>query len=69
VIIIYNVFGVIPATRILFYNIQEEHWSALKTIMVFLQTMPDVVRGIKGRDILDSDIAVDLEIARRLREI
>jgi len=66
VIIIYNVFGVIPATRILFYNIQEEHWSALKTIMVFLQTMPDIIKGINGKDILNSDIAVDMNIARRL---
>lgn len=69
IIVIYNVFGTDAGTRILLYTIEEYHWASLKTIMVYLQTMPEVVRGIGGQDILTSDIAIDEEIARRLREI
>ncbi len=69
IIVIYNVFGTDAGTRILLYTIEEYHWASLKTIMVYLQTMPEVVRGIGGQDILTSDIAIDEEIARRLREL
>jgi hypothetical protein len=69
IIVIYNVFGADAGTRILLYTIEEYHWASLKTMMVYLQTMPEVVRGIGGQDILTSDIAIDEEIARRLREI
>jgi hypothetical protein len=31
--------------------------------------VPDVVKGIKGQDVLSSDIPVDLKIAEVLREI
>ena len=69
IIVIYNVFGAEAGTRILFYTIEEEHWASLKTIMLYLHTMPEVVRGIGGKDILNSDIAIDEEIAGRLRQI
>lgn len=68
-VVIYNVFGPESATRILFYRIPKEDWSALKTYLLFLSYMPNVVRGIKGQDIVSSDIAVDLKIAEVLREI
>lgn len=69
IIVMYNLFGPVATTRILFYTIDEEHWSALKTFMTFLQTMPDVIQGINGKDIWSSDIAIDPIIAERLREI
>jgi hypothetical protein len=31
--------------------------------------MPDVVRGIKGQDIISSEISVDTGVAETLREI
>lgn len=68
-VVIYNVFGPESATRILFYRIPKEDWSALKTYLLFLSYMPNVVKGIKGHDIISSDIAVDLKIANVLREI
>ena len=69
IIVVYNVFGVDAATRILFFHIDEESWSVLKTFFVFLNVMPDKVKGIKGRDILESDIAINFDVAGRLREI
>jgi hypothetical protein len=68
-IVIYNVFGPEFATRILFFKMAKEDYSALKTYLLFLNYMPIVVYGIKGQDILSSDIEVDMEIAEALRKI
>lgn len=68
-VVLYNVFGIEAATRLLFYKIAKEDYSALKTYLVFLSCMPDTVKGIRGQDILSSDIPVDNKIANTLREI
>ena len=68
-VVIYNVFGPEVATRLLFYKMSKEDYSALKTYLLFLSCMPDVVRGIKGHDIISSDIEVDMVIAETLRKI
>jgi len=68
-VVLYNVFGVEAATRLLFYKIAKEDYPALKTYLVFLSCMPERVRGIRGQDILSSDIAVDTKVANTLREI
>ena len=68
-IVIYNVFGAEVATRMLFFKITKDDYSALKTYLLFLNYMPIVVRGIKGQDILSSDISVDMKIAEVLRQI
>lgn len=68
-VVLYNVFGVEVATRLLFYKMSKEDYSALKTYLLFLNYMPNVVRGIKGQDILSSDIPVDMKIAEVLRQL
>lgn len=68
-VVLYNVFGVEAATRLLFFKMAKSDYSALKTYLLFLSCMPDVVRGIKGQDILSSEISVDMNIAEILREI
>lgn len=68
-VVIYNVFGVEVATRMLFYKISKEDYSALKTYLLFLNYMPAVVYGIKDQDIISSEIPVDMKIAEVLREI
>ena len=68
-VVINNVFGAEPATRLLFYKVSKEDYSALKTYLLFLNLMPNVVKGIKGQDIRSSDIEVDMRIAERLRDI
>lgn len=68
-IVLYNVFGPEVATRLLFYKMSKEDYSALKTYLLFLSCMPDVVKGIKGHDIISSDIPVDMIIADSLRKI
>jgi len=68
-VVLYNVFGVEVATRMLFYKMNVEDYSALKTFLLFLNYMPTTVNGIKGNNIHSSDITVDLLIADKLREI
>ena len=68
-IVLYNVFGVDVATRLLFYRIHKEDYHTLKTYLLFLNYMPSIVRGIRGQNIISSDIAVDLKVAEVLREI
>lgn len=68
-IVIYNVFGPEVAARTLFFKMPKEDYSALKTYLLFLNCMPDKVKGIREQDILSSDIVVDMKIAETLRQI
>jgi hypothetical protein len=68
-VVLCNVFGPEAATRLLFYKIAKEDYPSLKTYLVFLSCMPERVRGIKGKDILSSEIPVDTGVANVLRNI
>jgi hypothetical protein len=68
-IVLSNVFGVETSTRLLFYKMAKEDYSTLKTYLLFLSHMPDVVKGIKGQDIVSSDIPLDLNVVEILRKI
>lgn len=68
-VVLCNVFGPEAATRLLFYKIAKEDYPSLKTYLVFLSCMPERVRGIKGKDILSSEIPVDISVANVLRNI
>ena len=68
-VILYNVFGIEVATRLLFYKMSKDDYVALKTFLLFLNYMPGVVKGIRGQDILSSDISVDMKIAEILRQV
>ena len=66
-VVICNVFGPEVATRILFFKMSKDDFPALKTYLLFLSCMPEKVKGIKGHDIISSDIPVDMTIAEVLR--
>ena len=67
-VVIYNVFGPEVASRILFFKMAKDDYSALKTYLLFLNIMPERVKGIKGHDIISSDIPIDYLIAEALRK-
>ena len=70
VIILSNVFGVEPTVNMLFFKIDEEDYPALKTILLFLNFMPDRFDVSFNKYVLkQEDITIDLKIAKRLREI
>ncbi len=68
-ILLYNVFGAEAATRILFLKIEEKDYDVLKTFLIYLNYMPDKIKGVNGKDIISSDILVDMDIANILRQI
>lgn len=68
-IIVYNLFGVPAATRLLFYHIRPEDYSILKTFLLFLNYMPTSVCGINGKTIVSSELKLDSKIASALKNI
>lgn len=67
IIVFYNVFPVRSATRILFLKIEEEFWPILKTFLVYLSYMPEIIDPINGRAIISDDIQLDQGVVDRLR--
>lgn len=65
--IIYNVFGP-EATRMLFLKLKG-HERYLKPFLIFLSTMPEVVKGVDGRNIRSSDVPLDPGIVAALRKV
>jgi hypothetical protein len=70
-ITLYNVFQHDGATRMLFFKIDRHHWPILKTFLLFLSKMPEVVQHIEteGNHIISNDIGVDINIVKLLREL
>ena len=69
IVVLSNVFGAEVITRLLFFNMSREDYSDIKNYLLFLIHMPDVVLGIRGQNLLSSDIPVDMNIANTLRKI
>jgi hypothetical protein len=69
IVVLYNLFGPEVTARLLFFNMNKDDYSILKTYLTFLNIMPERVRGINGKDILSSDIMVDMNIANELRNL
>ena len=67
-IVFYNVFDNKAATRLLFFKIEEKYWSVLKTFLIYLSMMPETVKGIRGKDIISSDIKLNQEVIDKLRD-
>ena len=67
-ILLYNIFGVEPATKILFFKLNEKYWPLLKTFLVGLNVLPDVITGISNKDINTVEIKIDQNIVERLRQ-
>ncbi len=68
-VIIYNVFDSVGATRLLFYYVRKEHYPALKTFLIYLSRMPERVEGIHGKTIYQYDIPLDPIIVRFLKAL
>ena len=55
IVILANLFGVDAATTLLFFKIDKLHWSILKTILIFLNYMPE-------------DELIDIQVDQRIME-
>ena len=68
-ILLYNVFGIEAATRILFFKIDENDYDVLKSFLIYLNYMPEKIKGVNGKDILSSDILIDMNVVEILGKI
>ena len=59
-IVLFNVFGIEPAMRMLMYKVDEEHLSALKPFLVYLHYL-------KETDLVE--VPLDQLVVNRLREL
>jgi len=69
IILLNNVFGPEVTSRILFYRIDERDYDILKTFLIYLNLLPEIILGINGKNIKTSDIPIDMNIAEILRKI
>jgi hypothetical protein len=70
IIILYNIFGVTAATRLLFFKLHD-HKEMLKPFLELLNYMPDRIIniGITGETILNEKIISNPDIQDKLRRI
>ena len=68
-IVIYNVFENEAATRMLFFRVEKKFYSILKPFLIFLNRLPEKVRGIGGEDIQTNHIPLNETTIKELRKI
>jgi hypothetical protein len=69
IILLNNVFGPEVTARILFYRIDERDYDILKTFLCYLNIMPEVITGIRGKTIYSAEIPVEINITEILLKI
>ena len=69
IILLNNVFGKDATVRILFFKTDVRDYDILKTFLLYLNIMPEVVKGINGNNILSSEIDIDDSVAQILRAL
>ena len=68
-IVIYNVFENEAATRMLFFRVEKKFHSILKPFLIFLNRLPEKIKGIDGEDIKTSHIPLNETTIKELRKI
>ena len=69
IILLNNVFGIEATSRILFYKTDERDYDILKTFLAYLNILPDMVYGIRGKDIDVTIIPLEPNVTTILRQI
>ena len=64
-----NVFPIDVACRILFFKLPKNMWVVLKTFLLYLNYMPEMIEKINGQNIYSADIGIDIRFTNILREI
>lgn len=69
IIVLNNVFGARPLTRMLFLKL-DKHLMYIKPFLIQLSILPDRVYGIKNQPVIETDmIPIDQKIVTALREL
>lgn len=68
-ILLANVFGPEHTVSILFYKLGETFYEDLKSFLVYIGYMPEMIYHIKNRPVPSSDIGLNHDIVNKLRLI
>jgi len=68
-IVIYNVFENEAATRMLFFRVEKKFYSILKPFLIFLNRLPEKIKGIDKKDIQTNHIPLNETTIKELRKI
>jgi hypothetical protein len=69
-ILLFNIFApTLYVNKMLFLKIDKECYSQLKTFLIYLNRMNSVIEINSNITILSSDIPIDMNIAKILRDL
>lgn len=70
IVILFNLFGVVPATRMLFLKCRGQE-SLLIPFLLTLNSLPEKIEniGVENKTIDTSNIPMDLQVSQALRKI
>jgi len=60
IVVLYNVFGIQAANRMMFYQMDKEYWPVIKTFLIFLNYLDE-------RELIE--ISLDQTVVDRLRKL
>lgn len=71
IIILGNVFGVEFTCKLLFYELDEEHWPVIKTFLLYLDYVKQehIIYSINGQPVIVTDIGIDTVVSKALRSL
>jgi hypothetical protein len=68
-VIFYNVFGIEAGTRLLFFKLESKDLEVIKPFLIYLSYLPEVVKGINGKNIITADIKLNQTAIDALRSL
>jgi hypothetical protein len=70
-LVFYNVFGLVPANRMLFFRLDSKYYPYLKTFLDFLGYLPNRIEniGLPPKSLNMCEIEPDITIMQRLKSI
>ena len=68
IVVLYILFGPEASTKMLFFKIEKPYWPQLKTFLIMINIMPEVITK-NGEVYMESDIAIDPYIVDILRKL
>lgn len=69
IIILGNVFGIEATVKMLYHRMDEEDFPVLKTILLYLNYQPSIIKGVNNKNIISADITIDINVAKALQYI
>lgn len=69
IIMLYNVFETYACTKLLFFKLNPEDYSTIKTFLLYLGYMPDIIININNKNIFSTSIPINEEINTILEQL